>query len=621
MSLRNATPTTGGHSAPPPTLLSAKKGGDATGAMLVSKRRPFVGEHYVRAVVKLSMGENMNSCIVMEDDPQDARVYLDIEPPRILACNVGPFKYADNVIFSKSEPRYLWTTLPCVMSYLERSVVFGVDGEVCFAHGGISHLDMNGGIGNQLQNEFFPGIDVTKTTLLSEMADKDTSASARNRIHMLGFNTGKSFITGRMYVWEACLRDDAAAKKHVHPYLKMLVCGHTPQWSGLPMIIFADGKHAAVLDTQYTDRVLNTHALVTSDDGRFKLRGSWSGVFDYVADSEDAFIGTLIDSVGGFNDDDPMSAFRIVCKKATPLTTDGSVEYVAVRYIADPGPNPEALGRTQMLTFVLTSDHNTGITTQFPSGTKIKDKDIVPPNIFVRLNGAKKPTAGIMAPFPSKGVAWCGDIEASVDFLCGFLRHASKMLGVDLSEFATIARYRNVMMGGEQFERYGFNSSYFRDVAVEVYLRSHTLLASGIRIGCIGDVVGDPIGNGNAHASPMQAAPTVKKTTLVDEFVCMHWAAHMTTDGFRAVGNRDINKLRFIDEISFLVRNYIPNAERLRVLKEFVDDPTSKDKTAAAKLALAPLVFPVDASTREVMHFGHGKADGDSAPAIWDGAR
>lgn len=69
------------------------------------------------------------------------------------------------------------------------------------------------------------------------------------------------------------------------------------------------------------------------------------------------------------------------------------------------------------------------------------------------------------------------------------------------------------------------------------------------RFSCIGDVIGDPfgaLGMGNEG-----------NTNLIHEFMCIHWASTFCDN--KIAGNRDINKLRFLQEIPQVLGGHYVN--------------------------------------------------------------
>ena len=520
-------------------------------------------ETFTRAVVKLTMAETQDVCVPKPEE-RDLLLPLTRKDSPMLSAGFGPWMFSYRR-FRATDPRYLWTTLPCTMRYISKSVMLGVDGQVCYAHGGLGHQTGE-------QKEIFKSIDENRTTYFRSMQTLDGSLVMRGKIHTLAFNTGKSYITGRLYVADACAVEgmggnSPAVSEQMHPKLKTTINGHTPQWAGLPTVLAHEGRYALLLDTQYSNRQLNQHCLMTQPSGYFKLTGTWENLIWYEAEAQDPYIGTLV-SIDGWS---TKIAFRVVCKITYRKVENGWLpvdepEYVAVKYIPNPA-SPEAPGKTEILCYLPLS----GKTKDMPAPARIA---AIAPDTPVQTAPRKIPATVAFDPSAQKTI-WCGDIEASVDFLLGFLR-----IGVQLTGAPAVP---SVAMDQLGFEKHYIDGTKLDARVTEVFQLTTQLKASGVEIGCIGDVVGDPMGKANTHEGG------VLQTRFVDEFVCIHWAADHASKS--AVGNRDGNKLRFLDELAiFYSLDKTRRDALVDTLKGFLDTKTvSMDD---AKAALGPFVYP-----------------------------
>jgi hypothetical protein len=120
----------------------------------------------------------------------------------------------------------------------------------------------------------------------------------------------------------------------------------------------------------------------------------------------------------------------------------------------------------------------------------------------------------------------CGDIEGSMPFLKNFLTLACSLLQVETSKIPSIPNKK------------GMIADELRGMTNEIQSKA--------TIVCIGDVIG--------FAGPF-GIPSEKRDkefvpTTDDEGECLLWAN--TERIVKIIGNRDINKLRFLDELMFL---------------------------------------------------------------------
>jgi len=551
----------------------------------------------------------------------------DAENPPLLHTTIGPYKFDAPLLFSYSDPIYLWATLPCVMRYLEKSVMVGVYNKLFFAHGGISKIATP-----QEQQRLFDGMQTgedgvaaslgSRTVKFIDMNDDHsfTSLPARKHIHKLALNTGASTITGRLYVWEPCLLSRITTVGNHIPYGKKLaVYGHTPQWSGFCMIAEHEGARMIVLDTQFTNRQNNYHALMATDDGAFILKGSWEKKVRYAARSEDPLIGTIVtlddeNTEGGKPAD---GIFRVVCKIEWRVVDTRMVqpiddEYIAVRYTAfsdamKPTTSPDDIDPekpfiTEIMVFTPGNPIPTRGGTAALRGETVEPLSRETPLPLDRpVEKGKRVTIHeptwvpeelrLVGPLASPPVVFCGDIEASVDFLHGFLMTAVEIAHeIYFIKSPLDSKCRDVIKSNMHtygYEEHGIDSKSLDLRVQRVYDFTERLKALKIQIGCIGDVVGDPTGKGNIRTvypwGPSNSPRHVTKTRFIDEFVCIHWAVHQTTPFYCAAGNRDVNKMRFLDEIKGFEKYIKPNNG---VPRE--DEVGELD----SKTALAPFTYP-----------------------------
>jgi hypothetical protein len=422
--------------------------------------------------------------------------------------------------------------------------------------------------------------------------------SERGKIHKLAFGTGDSTITGRMYVYEPCY-DYGAVEKHLPPKIDLVVNGHTPQWSGLPMIATVERPsenstgHVIVLDTQYTDRINNNHALMTNNDGAFFLKGSWiykNEYFNYSATSSDPFIGTKL-----IPENDKTHFFRILCKidermdnkKNVVKEPEGGHGYIAVRYTFFTDlKKPEVPGTTEIVVVSVPRTAWTFATTHTAlMVNEILEGDAGLKNEAFTLVPKMAPRDLMIRTSTTRLSAFCGDIEASIPFLTAFLEHALGIANQLFPSTVMVESMRTALFWmwntPPNFHKYGINKQKLDTIVNTIYLYTYRLKALGINIGCIGDVVGDPLGTGNPSG-----------TRFIDEFVCAHWAAYNITTLYGAGGNREVNKIRFIDEIPNF-RNMTKhglNPTVKKALTEYFNDP--KNKFQPAMEALKPFVYP-----------------------------
>ena len=599
-------------------------------------------KEFTITVLNCTMGEGFNLCTPSTEELNVILPTFKVQNSlrKTLYTGIGPFALARPIELSHLDPPYLWTTLPCILKYLERSVMIGVRGTMCFAHGGVSKIRTPDEQERFFENlEFIRTTDHLQTVNVNEMkhgaytgpTNSHVRLKERGAIHKLAVATGDSTINGRMYVWEPCyINWRPSVEAHLPHGMNFIANGHTPQWSGFPMIASVPNGHVIVLDTQFTDRMSNNHALMTNPNGSFILQGSWKHptrkiTIKYVAESEDSLIGTqmfLRNEQGNGK-----HCFRVICKIVERTdgvaTTTPQEQYIAVRYkpkgIDDPAESGPYTDYTDEQRFNF----------QQPGETELivfaKNKE---PTIVEMLKGTMPPV-GTTLKTESKGeelqlkftynaadrpVIFCGDIEASVPFLRAFLEHA-------LSIARTVCPVvdMNIADGAQlkpvdeyKYEEFGIDGSKLirESKDVEAILMNTAKLEKLVNIGCIGDVAGDPNGGGNDD-----------NKHFLNEFVCVHWAAYLANESFCATGNREANKWRLLDEIpAFLDTGYLADEDALseyanhtRNVSETQEDFTERvgKLKARANAALVMSVYPKYYEPKFTVPFGHCKGTYD----------
>jgi hypothetical protein len=409
-----------------------------------------------------------------------------------LTSNIGPFKDESITLTGNASSilyRYADKVLSKMLRYLDHAhiVYHSPTTKACYLHGGFGNMD---------SEKYAEAFDTSplrvggahyNTTALSDVK-KDM---VLDDFHMLGMN-GISPITGKLEPKNNGSDDEA--KKSMHPTARITVVGHTPQSQGIPTIIRVfDGadpvndRFLIQLDTQRTDRVHNTHCLAINTDGKFKLRGTFQPkgdpiVYGYEAMCSDPAIGNRINGIRhGIPGEKPY--LRCVGRVTEPTAKVG--KYIWVSYYETP-------------------------TNRFAGETRILEKDEV--DIMLTFQTDEQRLQNPFNNTPEGMELVCGDVEASVPFLRGFLGHALKIVDAPRP------------MPSEA-------------PSDSLHHAASTLKRLGCTIASIGDVIGDPTG-----LSQRDTLWPTDDDEFCIEFMLEH--AHC-----KLCGNRDINKLRLFHEI------------------------------------------------------------------------
>ena len=532
---------------------------------------------FLAAVHKHTMGETGKASETVESRPGVVQ-FVGAPKPQLLKSSVGPFESeaAMKVNGNSVASSYCNLTLKCIYDYIDNGSMFKPVDNFCLMHGGLI-VDANG------KAIFERCVDNAMERIMSgkEVKATDVKQSATfNDVHQLGF--GGSVITGRLAVEEACTGSSKALEA-MHPLVRTTVVGHTPQWLGIPTIIREtpnQDKFLVALDTQFSDRQKNTHSLGLYQDGSFVLVGKWMGVFEYEANSSDIHIGQKIkvERVVSRMNELETPYYRVIAR----VTGQVSNLYIAVNYALNPA-NKFAPGYTTVCLVRFFKENEAG---PFKA-------EVVKPDDALVLNSKKDfvfegkieldsyyhaNAPAINNEMQSKyyrinyasgnGIAndfttfVCGDIEASVDFLHAFVMHSYKMLTNQTFPPEYLPDRNKVWANGSADidENYdlpevmslGFDAKTISDkmkeimhVSRELEIRANQTKNTRIAtFACIGDVIGDPVGKGNLDH--------VSGTELIHEFMCVHWANRFCQH--KIVGNRDINKLRFLQEIPYIAK-------------------------------------------------------------------
>lgn len=556
-------------------------------------------KNFLQAVQKHTMGETGKSSEIFENHESVVRLTGEAPESRLLGSRIGPFSKEPRLKISGSSAAsaYCNLTLHSIYQYLDNGSIFKPflnnavsrsaavdvsddDGSAkppppdhfCMMHGGLLMAPNGREIFNRCVDNAMELIKTGKEVTAVSVKEDATF----NDVHQLGF--GGSVITGRLDVPEACTGGPKALEA-MHPMVRTTVVGHTPQWLGMPTIIREEDsdKHhrfLVALDTQFSDRQKNTHSLGLFEDGSFCLDGKWMDVFEYEAKSHDIHIGQKIEITSTDMKKNDLSTpfFRVIAR------VKGQVAnlYIAVNYALNP-TNVFAPSGFTTVCLVKFSKKNQRIPFEAEVMTPDPEMVLATKKTFLKSGSIKLSSyyhanaPEINTEMQSSGVGnkfktfVCGDIEASVDFLHGFILHSYKMATNQTFD----PKYLDMMddkweRGLHMIEQYGlpddgslgFDTKSVSNKMKQIMYLSRDMMdaLAETSFSCIGDVIGDPVGSGNLD--------DVARTEQIHEFMCVHWANTFCRE--KIIGNRDINKLRFLQEIPYIaIPKHLPYLQKI----------------------------------------------------------
>jgi len=551
---------------------------------------PLLVKNFLEAVQKHTMGETGKTSEIFESHRDVVQLSGLAPRPVPLRSKVGPFQTETAMMISgnSAASAYCNLTLKCVYDYIDSGSIFKSDNNYCLMHGGLL-LDANG---KAIFERCIPNA-MQRIMNGEEIKATDVAPAAKfNDVHQLGF--GGSVITGRLGVEEACTGSEKALQA-MHPLVQTTVVGHTPQWLGIPTIIRemqgSVPKFLVALDTQYSDRQKNTHSLGLFTDGSFYLSGKWMDVFEYEAKSDDIHIGQKIkiESAELTKKQNAKSTpyFRVIAKVKGQVA-DGDI-YIAVNYALNPENvfAPSGFTTVCLVKFFKTdapeASFEAKVVQPNPEMVKLSKKTFLESGSVTLDYDSHANAPEYNQEMQSFSVESqfatfvCGDVEASVDFLHAFIVHSYKMatkntfdpLYLDIMDENWESGIHDIRQYGLPDDgSLGFNERSISNKMKQImYMSGEMNSSTGVIFSCIGDVIGDPVGKGNRDH--------IAGTEQIHEFMCIHWANTFCKD--KIIGNRDINKLRFLQEIPYILKP--EHSSYLTSISQFQQEFANKNET------------------------------------------
>ena len=594
-------------------------------------------DNFLKQVLQRTMGENPAANTDIKHGQLCAPDDEEAFGPTTISCMVGPFAGEPEILISCDKEisisgMYMRTVVKQVTEYINEAYLFyadkkrvgGLNCGVVYAHGSIKMMDEQG---HSITNAIFP----TYTNDLSicnsvKMKDARTDVD-ENTFHQLGFG---GFVTNRMPIHHACTSKKDALDS-MHPVVNLVVVGHTPQPTGLPTVLkeqtnfTSDQKVFLCVDTQFKNRNDNTSATVVFNDGSFVTKGKWLGIIEYEIKSHDRMVGTRVhmpSSVSMPHNDGTTPYFRVIGKVTKSPGDEVNGMYICVNFpnsYRDGGIysgvvtvafvqeleheiNPFTVMRNYKLHKVVNSSILDAI---FKSSFSPAIPDtLLYEDCLVKLVSDHDycPMTNSMAykyDFPeSVGESThesmysnihsivCGDIEGSIDYLYGFLKHVCKIIDIEITEEEEeemVACVNMDMVGDESFSQSGFHDKAVSSKQRMIFAMSECILSKMTKHNvdfpgfvCIGDCIGNPLVHKDGSG-------------MLDIFLCILWAN--TFCKIKLVGNRELNKLRLFSEIPNALKD--KNEWGMVELNFTQSNPhLAEERSRKDKAILASLCYP-----------------------------
>lgn len=553
-------------------------------------------------IMERTMGEDPDSNMMNDFTNTTRFIPKEMLKDVFLGSNIGPFinrkdlvVSGKNLIAHTGAAAYCRSVLPQVFEYLDESYLFYahksaslVPEGVGYSHGGIGILPEKE---HAITEAIFPAyrsmIRESECIMLKDALKDDSDYVDENTFHQLGFG---GFTTNRFLPHKACT-SKADALSQMHNDLRTVVNGHTPQPTGLPMIMHEDGEdgyhghYAITCDTQYTKpRGDNTVAIALFKNGSFKGKGNWLGKgedgIQYEFSSNDYHIGTRVRIPFHSNaTSDPTSTpyFRVVAKvTSSPNDNELKGMYICVNF---PNKYEGNIYRgVPKVAFVeslrIPENHVHGLVLHNVKSDKIINQLIINAKLELVLPESSEPhdviveyvedhrySVAYAATFNYKTQSAmlmnlhslvCGDIEGNFPYLSGFVDHACDLLGIGFTEkeeandFGINPVDMDKYDSKGDFARSGFDAKALDPIHERVFYKTErivNLMRSEDRFTCTLVCIGDCIG------SPR----TGQGETMLDNFLCVLWANAFC--GIKIAGNRELNKLRLLSELPYAMLN------------------------------------------------------------------